>query len=233
MVRVWHLRMLGGPLGLMWLGIVSTCWLGGCTRADPPLKTVTDDTRTRLAEALLAKGDTVNAEEALRTPESRAVSSASDTLKHAAVLISVGQTDRGMRLADAALAAHPDDPDVTLGAARLALRANRPEQALKAYHSVLRLRGDDETALNGVGVAQAQQGDLKAAEATLRRTTGLYPRSADAHANLVLVLLLQGQVPAATSAYAELERAAPSFQTNGLRELLRLETAQAHTIAKR
>src|ERR1700761_1401175 len=76
------------------------CFLAGCqSPAQQQPRMVSDDTRARLAQALLASGDRDGAAEALKTPAARESAEATLSLANAETLISAGQVDRGMHIA--------------------------------------------------------------------------------------------------------------------------------------
>lgn len=199
------LRIKVGALALLLV-------LPGCQSASRPPQTVSDDTRARLAQALLAAGDRDSAAEALRTPQSREAEDAKTALTNADVLISAGQVDRGMKVAKAALAGHKDDPEFAFEVASLAVKANQLSDAADIYRTVWRAHPDNIAALNGQGVVSAQQGDLAAAENSLRSALSLSPQDVHTRSNLALVLLLKGQSAAALPLLEELNRSNPSPQ---------------------
>ena len=161
----------------------------------------------RLAEALEASGDSVNAAEALRPPESRTVA---DPLIHAEVLIAAGQPDQGVAMAMAALVQRGDDVAFGLSVGRLALKAGRPEQAGYVYQQILQRHPDNLDAMNGKSVVQAQQGDLAGAADTLRQALAQSPRDVATRSNFAIVMLLSGHNDVALYVLEDLDHNSPS-----------------------
>lgn len=190
--------------------------LAGCQSAGPQPKTVSDDTRARLSQALLASGDRDGAAEALRTPTAREADEAPLVLTNAETLISAGQVDRGMRIAKTALAAQKDDPDFALKVASLAVKASQLSDAAEIYHTILRTHPDTVEALNGEGVVLAQQGELTKAAASLQQALTLSPQDTASRNNLALVMLLSGQNQAALPLLEDLDRTAPSSHVTAM-----------------
>jgi Flp pilus assembly protein TadD len=183
-----------------------------CAPGGKPQQTVTDDTRGRLAEALLASGDETNAAAALSPPSAHAFERSPDALTNVSLLISAGQIDRAMKAAKAAIAARGDDPDFALDAARLAVKANRWSDAGDFYTEVLRRHADNIEALNGESVVQAQQGDLAEAAELERKALALQPQNVAARYNLALITLLSGQNQQAVSMLESLNQVGPTPQ---------------------
>ena len=182
--------------------------LTGCAASNRPPQTVSDDTRTRLAKALMAAGDPVNAAEALRSPAMRQ-EQAPDQLMNVQLLIGLGKVDAALSMAQAALAAHGDDPEFALDMASILVKANRLSEAYEIYLDILRLHPQNVDALNGEGVVQAQEGDLTRAAISLRRALLLEPKNVPARNNLALVLLLNRQSDGALSLSQELAQPNP------------------------
>jgi Flp pilus assembly protein TadD len=195
------------PLALLFVFIAA-----GCTSPDRSSQTVTNDTRARLAKALLEAGDPASAAEAMRTPASRAAQETPDDLSNAQLLIAAGKVDAGLNVAEAALAARGDDPAFALSVASLAVKANRLQEAQKIYQAILLRHSDNIEAMNGEAVVLAQGGNLTEAMVLLRRVLARDPGNVAARSNLALVLLLSGQAQAAIPILEELDRSAPSPQ---------------------
>ena len=193
------------------LALVFALIAAGCASPDRS-QTVTDDTRARLAKALLEAGDPASAAEAMRTPAARAAQETPDDLTNAELLIAAGKVDAGLEVAEAALAARGDDPTFALSVASLAVKANRLPEAEKIYQAILRRHSDNIEAMNGEAVVLAQSGNLTDAMALLRRVLATDPGNVPARSNLALVLLLSGQAGAAVPILEELDRSAPSPQ---------------------
>src|ERR1700753_2415772 len=100
-------------------------FLAGCQSTGRQPQVVGDDTRARLSKALMASGDADGAAEALRTPADREADEAPASLTNAELYISAGQVDRGMRIAKATLASHPNDPELGVRVANMAVKADR------------------------------------------------------------------------------------------------------------
>jgi Flp pilus assembly protein TadD len=181
------------------VALVLILLVAGCSSAERAPQNVTDETRVRLAKALLASGDPASAAEAMRTPASRANSQGPDDMMNAQLLIAVGKVDAGLEIAKAALAARGDDPGFALDVAGLAVRANRLPDAENIYRTILRLHPTNVEAMNGEAVVLAQEGNLADATTLLRQALVLRPDDVPARSNLALVLLLGGQREAAAT----------------------------------
>lgn len=214
--------------GLRPLALVFVLIAAGCTSANRPAQTVTDDTRARLAKALLEAGDPASAAEAMRTPASRAALETPDDLTNAQLLIAAGKVDAGLEVAEAALAARGDDPAFGLAVASLAVKANRLQEADKIYLATLRRHPNNVEAMNGEAVVLAQSGNLTDAMALLRRVLARDPGNVAARSNLALVLLLSGRAEAAVPILEELDQSAPSPQVTAT---LAAARAQSHAPA--
>jgi tight adherence protein D len=201
--------------------VIMVLLLGGCQSSGSPPQTVSDSTRTRLSQALLASGDEANAAEALRTPESREAELAPSALTNAEILIDAGQPDRGMKVATTALATRGDDPEFALQVASLAVKADRLSEARDIYGKILRSHADNVGALNGQGVVLAQQGDLTGAAKSLHSALALKPEDVAARGNMALVMLLSGQNETALSLFEELDKSSPSPQVEAALALAR------------
>jgi Flp pilus assembly protein TadD len=178
--------------------------LGGCS-AHPPEPTITNDTRTRLAQALQESGDPASAAALLDQTGKKAAQPA-DPLTHAAALIAAGQVDQGMKAARAAFAAHSDDLALGLEVGRLAVRSGRLVDAGEVYQQISQRHPDSVEALNGKGVVLAQQGDLNGAASTFRKGLELRPQDIPTRNNLALVMLLSGDTNLALSILEDLDR---------------------------
>jgi Flp pilus assembly protein TadD len=183
--------------------------VAGCSSANGPSQNVTDDTRMRLAKALMAAGDPASAAEAMRTPEARANAQAPDDLMNAQLLIAAGKVDAGMEVAETALAVRGDDPNFALDVAGLAVRSNRLPEADKIYRGILRLHPANVEAMNGEAVVLAQEGNLADAETLLRQALARSPEDVPARNNLALVQLLSRQREEKIAAPQELGPSTP------------------------
>jgi Flp pilus assembly protein TadD len=185
--------------------------LTGCVSTSRP-QVVTNDTRARLAKALLEAGDPASAAEAMKSPAMRENPSISNRLTDAEILIDAGQVDSGLNLAEAALAAGGNDTALALEVASLAVKANRFSKADQIYRTILSRHPDNIEAINGIAVVSAQSGRLPDAIATLRQALTQHPRDVATQNNLALMLLLDGQPAAAIPIFENLSRSAPSAQ---------------------
>jgi Flp pilus assembly protein TadD len=208
------------------LALAAVLILAGCATANRP-QTVTDDMRARLAKALLEAGDPVNAEEALRKPESRAVVDMPDPMMNARMLIAAGKVDAGLNVAEAALAVRGDDPAFALEVASLAMTANRIPRADRIYRAILERHRYNIEAMNGDAVVLAQGGDLESAIALLRRALVVAPGDVPARSNLALMLLLSGRASDAIPILEDVRRVAQSPQ---IESALAAARAQASTV---
>jgi Flp pilus assembly protein TadD len=193
--------------------------LTGCASRSPDL-TVTDDTRTRLAQALQASGDPTNAA-ILRDQTAKKAGQAADPLTHATALIAAGETDQGINEAKAALAAHGDNLTFSLEVGRLAVRAGRLAEARDVYQQISLRHPDSVEALNGKGVVLAQQGNLSGAAEAFRKALALRPQDVPARNNLALAMLLSGEVDVARAMLEDLDRSDGSSQVKATLALAR------------
>jgi Flp pilus assembly protein TadD len=197
-LKVRSLKLRMNIFCLQSVALVLVLLVAGCAPVERAPQNVTDETRLRLAKALLASGDPVSAAEAMRTPASRANSQAPDDMMNAQLLIAVGKVDAGLEVAKAALAVRGDDPSFGLEVAGLAVRSNRLPEAEKIYRTILQLHPANVEAMNGEAVVLAQEGNLADAATLLRQALVQRPEDVPARSNLALVVLLSGQREAAT-----------------------------------
>jgi Flp pilus assembly protein TadD len=159
--------------------VVALVTLAGCA-GDADLA-VDGTTRSRLAQALEASGDSANAAAVLRGQDGEA---------------------------SAAFAARPDDPTFALKVGGLAVRAGRLTEADEIFRQVLARHPESVEALNGRGVVLAQRGDLPGAAGAFRQALQLRPQDVPARNNLDLVIALTGPTDRASQASDQARRVA-------------------------
>lgn len=118
---------------------------------------------------------------------------ASAGANHAAALVRLNQYEAAVDAAQRVLALHPDHgPALTaLGAALHGL--GRFDAAFEPLSRAVALAPQDEHALISAGAVAKDRGDLPTALSLLRRAVVVAPASADAHWNLAVTLLTNGQ----------------------------------------
>lgn len=184
--------------------------LAGCASHSEP--SISDSTRAKLAHALQANGDSVNAAAVMQGEAGPGPKTTVDPLTHIKALVAAGDVDRAMTAAKAALATNGDDPAYILAVGRIAVMSGRLNEAEDFYRQATRRNPDSVEALNGKGVVQAQQGDLNAAAETLRKALTSHPTDVATRNNLALVMTLQGDADAALDLLAVIDQSHPSPQ---------------------
>ncbi|HXK10622.1 MAG TPA: sulfatase-like hydrolase/transferase [Vicinamibacteria bacterium] len=133
----------------------------------------------------------------------------------AGVLAARGEHEAAIAVLREAIATDTAKPMIRLDLAKVLAEAGRRDEARAEYETVLRLEPDSLPALTGLGALLAGQGDLAAAEATLRRALGKDPEAAQARFNLAQVLERGKRASEAATEYrrvAEDEKAPPDLR---------------------
>jgi Flp pilus assembly protein TadD len=167
--------------------------LPGCASSSKPAPTITSDTRMSIADIAAAGGDNESARAILAAAAQTDPNNGDLQLHYAAALLQADRVDDALGVARQAVERHPRDAALAARAAQLELRAGDPTLAAATFQSAIGHGVGGTSALNGLGVARVQLGDLPGAEDAFRRAIGVAPGDYAARNNLALALVLQGR----------------------------------------
>jgi tetratricopeptide (TPR) repeat protein len=141
-------------------------------------------------------------------PDLVAPSPLSDGLQLAYDALAAGQYERATQLYEESLRTRPEERDALLGLAHIAQRAGYSDQALAYYQRVL--RQDPQHAVAHAGVlALDRKADLSQIASQARDRAEQQPNSAVTAAALGQILVRQGRLAEAATAFARAQRLEP------------------------
>lgn len=104
-----------------------------------------------------------------------------------------GENESALQALQKAITLNPSDPSLQSTLGVVYDRLDRPDLAANAYEAGLKLAPEDSTILSNYGLSIAMTGDLKKAEAMLRRANQNPLAPPQARQNLALIVGLQGR----------------------------------------
>jgi Flp pilus assembly protein TadD len=146
-----------------------------------------------IADIAAAGGDTESARAILAAAAAADPKNGELQLRYAQALLQSGHPDEAIGVARQTVEQHPNDPALVVHAAQLELRADDPALAASTFRTASTHGAIGTSALNGLGVARVQLGDLPGAEEAFRKAIALAPGDYAARNNLALALVLQGR----------------------------------------
>ena len=155
--------------------------------------------RARAAQILLQQGKPEEARELLHATKGGSASEqARLAIAEAQLLREAGRKDDGYAVLTAALAKHPDDPELLYETALTAERQNQPEVMEKHLRHLLKLKPDHAHALNALGYSLADRNiRLDEAHDLVTRAVALAPEDPFIMDSLGWVQFRQGKLPEA------------------------------------
>jgi len=155
--------------------------------------------RARAAQILLQQGKPEEARELLHATKGGSASEqARLAIAEAQLLREAGRKDDGYAVLTAALAKHPDDPELLYETALTAERQNQPEVMEKHLRHLLKLKPDHAHALNALGYSLADRNiRLDEANDLVTRAVALAPEDPFIMDSLGWVQFRQGKLPEA------------------------------------
>jgi tetratricopeptide (TPR) repeat protein len=155
--------------------------------------------RARAAQILLQQGKPEEARELLHATKGGSASEqARLAIAEAQLLREAGRKDDGYAVLTAALAKHPDDPELLYETALTAERQNQPEVMEKHLRHLLKLKPDHAHALNALGYSLADRNiRLDEAYDLVTRAVALAPEDPFIMDSLGWVQFRQGKLPEA------------------------------------
>jgi predicted Zn-dependent protease len=102
-----------------------------------------------------------------------------------------GHTDAAVRVLQATLAAHPEDPEARLALANIYAATGESAKAEQEFREALRLHPGSSSAELALGAFYVDAGSMDSAEQVLQETVHKHPDLAAAHAQLALVLAME------------------------------------------
>jgi tetratricopeptide (TPR) repeat protein len=114
-------------------------------------------------------------------------------------------------ISESAARANPDNPQLALDAAILALRQNRPEAAIEIAITAVNRHADSAPLWRTLGMAQYRSGQFAAAEASLKQAIALDKSNALAYFLMGSTLSREAQSEAARPYFDEAARLDPRF----------------------
>ncbi len=152
------------------------------------------DVRWRLAALWIEDGRDPEAEALLEPLDARTLERPATAVRLAYAEVRVGRTDAAERRLEAAARAHPDSTLIATTRGHLLEKLGRPQEALVARETVLRLEPDSPGAQNDVAWNLALVGrDLDRALALAQRAAAADPNSSDILDTVAFVRLARGE----------------------------------------
>jgi Flp pilus assembly protein TadD len=170
--------------------------LAGCAQPSAEqssLNKINSTTRMSIADIASSGGDTESARSILAAAAQADPKNGDVGLHYAQALLDSGRPQEAIAAARQVADRSAHDPAMVVRAAQMELRAGDALTASATFQSVVAHGGGGTPALNGLGVARAQLGDLPGAEDAFRRAVQSSPGDYAARNNLALALVLQGR----------------------------------------
>lgn len=160
--------------------------------------------KSRLADVLLAMGETQGAVDLLRELAALPDAPRDITRRWLSAAQANGDLDEAAQAAESLVARHPEDPAAHFEAARFFAFRTQYARAEEAARQALKLSKDDPEILYLLAAIEARSGKPKAAVETARQLLKLTPDNAANHFLLASLLQDNGQADAAAKEYRAL-----------------------------
>jgi len=167
--------------------------LSGCSAPSLQTAKITSNTRMGIADIAAEGGDVEGARSILAAAAQSDPSNAELQLHYAYALLQTGHDSEAIAAAQLAVSHAQKNAALIVKAAQLELHAGNASLAAATFQSAAVIGGAGTPALNGLGVARVQLGDLRGAEDAFRHAMAISPGDYAARNNLALALVLQGR----------------------------------------